>query len=184
MQRTDMQLLADRLNGLAETFDKRPVSVKALEVWFDTLKEFPTERVMDLLNHWAKGHGKFPTPAEVWKTVNDRMIEAREEETRRLASQFVEETRQGFRTARGREIIQRMREFAKGDVHPKAWAYEIIRAYRDGDFLRYTDPMSGKRLPKGEAEVSEDQFEFAIAALKVSREVALGAGWNAYQEAA
>jgi hypothetical protein len=78
MQKYEAQTLAQNLNSLAEVFDKKPVSAKALEVWFDTLKEFPTERVMGLLINWPKAHGKFPTPAEVWKACNESSMSERE----------------------------------------------------------------------------------------------------------
>lgn len=79
MHKTDLTLMAAQLNALAEVFDKKPVSPKALEVWFDALREFPVERVMDRLNTWARSHGKFPTPAEVWKAVNEFQVDRREE---------------------------------------------------------------------------------------------------------
>lgn len=105
MNKTDLQLFGGQLNALAETFDKKPVSVKAMEVWFETLKEFPTERVMDVVNHWAKYHGKFPTPAEVWKQVNERMIDVREEQTRIDKARFARETNDSWVTQQGSEII-------------------------------------------------------------------------------
>lgn len=79
MQKYDAQTLAQNLNALAEVFEKKPVTAKALEVWFDTLREFPTERVMGLLINWPKSHPKFPTPAEVWKACNECSIAEREE---------------------------------------------------------------------------------------------------------
>jgi hypothetical protein len=83
MQKYDAQTLAQNLNALAEVFDRKPVSVKALEVWFDSLKEFPTERVMGLLISWPKSHGKFPAPSEVWKACNESLIDEREEKSLR-----------------------------------------------------------------------------------------------------
>ena len=71
MQAYDAQVLSQQLNALCEVFDKKPVSLKGCEVWFDVLKEFPTEKVMSVLIGWPKTHNKFPTPAEVWKIVNE-----------------------------------------------------------------------------------------------------------------
>lgn len=71
MQKLDVHLLGSNLNALAEAFDHKPVTPKALEIWFDTLKEFPTELVMSMLISWPKLHGKFPMPAEVWRLSND-----------------------------------------------------------------------------------------------------------------
>lgn len=78
MQKFDAELLAKNLNALAEVFDRKPVAAGALQVWFDVLKEFPTERIMGVLLGWPKTHGKFPTPAEVWKSCNELGIADRE----------------------------------------------------------------------------------------------------------
>lgn len=78
MNRSDLPLFAERLNALSEVFGKPAVSVKAMEVWFDVLKEFPAERVMDVLNGWAKFNGRFPAPAQVWEKVNSIQIDNRE----------------------------------------------------------------------------------------------------------
>ncbi len=78
MQKLDIPALSGLLNALAETFDKKAVGAKALEVWFDTLREFAWERVVGLLQSWPKTHGKFPVPAEVWKILNDSSTQERE----------------------------------------------------------------------------------------------------------
>ena len=83
MQKYDATVLAQNLNALAEVFDRKPVSAKALEVWFDTLKEFPTEKVMGKLINWPKSHTKFPAPSEVWKECNDLGAKDREDKAAR-----------------------------------------------------------------------------------------------------
>lgn len=77
MQKHDLENLASALNGLAEVFDKKPVTQKAVEIWFDTLREFAAERVIGLLLAWPKTHGKMPLPAELWKILNEYGIEER-----------------------------------------------------------------------------------------------------------
>lgn len=78
MIKADIPTLAKQLNALAEVFDKKPVTPGALEVWFDTLRDFPCEQVMALLIGWPKSHSKMPVPAEVWKAMNEWSIEQRE----------------------------------------------------------------------------------------------------------
>jgi hypothetical protein len=78
VQAYDLSILGARLGELAEVFEKKQLSEKALAVWFDTLKEFQIERVASLLIVWPKTHTKFPAPAEVWKAVNDMGIGERE----------------------------------------------------------------------------------------------------------
>lgn len=78
MQKYDVPALGEALNGLAEVFDKKAVPQKAFELWFETLKEFPAERVIGLLSNWPKGRGKFPVPSEIWKVLNEWAIDERE----------------------------------------------------------------------------------------------------------
>lgn len=82
MQSIDMPNLAKELNLLTEVFEKKPVTERASKVWFDTLREFPTERVLGVLIGWPKTHNKFPTPAEIWKVCNEQGIEEREHQAR------------------------------------------------------------------------------------------------------
>jgi hypothetical protein len=71
MQKFDADLLAKNLNQLADVFDRKHITAPALQAWFDTLRDFPTERVMSVLLGWPKTHGKFPTPADVWKVCGE-----------------------------------------------------------------------------------------------------------------
>lgn len=68
---TDMLTLRDRLAELADVFERKAVTEKALKVWFDTLREFPIERVAGVLLGWPKSHNKFPTPADLWKVCSE-----------------------------------------------------------------------------------------------------------------
>lgn len=78
MNREGIELLAQRLNALAELFDKKPLTKSAMQIWVDTLRDFRTERVLDILNSWPKSHSRFPAPADVWKQVNEVGIGDRE----------------------------------------------------------------------------------------------------------
>jgi hypothetical protein len=82
VQSIDLPQLVKELNGLAEVFDKKQITDKASKVWFDTLKEFPTERVLGILIGWPKTHNKFPAPSDVWKVCNESGIEEREHKAR------------------------------------------------------------------------------------------------------
>jgi hypothetical protein len=118
MQKIDIQVLGQNLNSLAEVYEKKHVTSKALEVWFDTLKGFPTERIMGYLINWPKAHGKFPTPAEVWKLCNESSIEEREEKAKQerafSAAPWMGSTPEGRRlSALAREIFNRPKRTAK-----------------------------------------------------------------------
>jgi len=109
MQRMDASLLAQNLNAIAEVYEKKPVSSKALEVWFDTLKEFPTEQVMGKIINWPKSHIRFPAPAELWKELNDKQIERREEAFVAEKALAVREQHTMYRTEQGSKIIKEMK---------------------------------------------------------------------------
>ena len=127
MQKVDLQTLANQLNALAEIFDKKPVSPKGLEVWFDTLRDFPTERVMSVLIGWAKSHTKYPSPAEVWKVVNEISIDLREEKVRVEREQIEREYKRMGATPQGSAIIKMMHEIlAKPRRTPRQhWEYVL-----------------------------------------------------------
>ena len=81
MQAHDSKILQERLSELSEVYQAKSVSDKGLTVWFNILREFPTEKVCDILNAWPRSHNKMPTPNEVWKAVNDICIGLREKKS-------------------------------------------------------------------------------------------------------
>lgn len=120
MNQTDVPLFANRLNSLAEVFGKPPVSKIAMEIWFDTLREFPAERVMDVVNTWAKRNGRFPTPAQVWERVNETCIEEREKKAAFERKQNVGPAQQYFApTPEGKRICAQLRELFKTKEPPQ-----------------------------------------------------------------
>ena len=105
MKTYDLAQLGTSLNALAEAYDRKPLSVKAVEIWFETLKEFPTARVMGLLASWPKYHGKMPVPSEIWKALNDIALADRE----RIADSEQAEARKPVmfsRTTGGKRALQ------------------------------------------------------------------------------
>lgn len=120
MNKIDLQLLANQLNALAEVFEKKPVSPKGLEVWFDTLRDFPTDRVISMLIAWPRTHTKYPSPAEVWKAVNEISIDIREEKARHERALIAQEHRHMGATPQGRAIIKRVYEIlSKPKITPR-----------------------------------------------------------------
>ena len=107
MQSIDLPQLTKELNALAEVFDRKPLTEKAAKVWFDTLREFPSELVLSLVIAWPKTHTKFPAPADVWKAMNERAADMRErkaEQERREPAFYP-----GVGGARAEEFIRKMR---------------------------------------------------------------------------
>jgi hypothetical protein len=153
VQKYDATTLAQNLNCLAEVFEKKPVTAKALEVWFDTLKEFPTEKVMDTIIHWPKTHAKFPVPSEVWKSCNERSIVAREDK-----NAIEREENKAPVSTRGAEHIRRiMKMLAKPQCSPREfwekrlataprgsighqYAREVLKKWNGGDDVYEREP--------------------------------------------
>jgi hypothetical protein len=108
VQAHDSKILQERLSELSEVFQAKAVSDKGLSVWFNVLREFPTEKVCDILNGWPRSHSKMPTPNEVWKSVNEVCIVLREKkaEFERKAEPF----NPGVGGARAKEFLEQMRE--------------------------------------------------------------------------
>jgi hypothetical protein len=109
MTKTDIPVMANQLNALAEVFDKKPISEKAALVWFDTLKDFKTEKVCSLLIAWPKTHGKFPTPAEVWKVCNEMASSELEAKAQRENREEV----RWEKSERGLEFLKQMSALLK-----------------------------------------------------------------------
>ena len=124
MQKYDVPELAVTLNGLAEVFDKKPVPQKALEMWFETLKEFPAERVFGLLSNWPKAHVKFPAPAEVWKPLNEWGIDERGRAAERTRGKIVREYARMGATEQGARAMALIREMLS---RPKPTSFEHWR---------------------------------------------------------
>lgn len=163
MQKFDVQILAQNLHALTEVYEKKPVSAKALEVWFDTLKEFPTERIMGLLIHWPKQHTKFPTPAEVWRSCNETVIDEREA---KAELERAENLRQPFiRSERGAEFLAQMKAILS---RPKRrpvehWRWVLENAPRDSIGEQYARQALAKLDPQSlrEREPRQDDEELA-----------------------
>jgi hypothetical protein len=152
MQKIDATVLAQNLNALAEVYEKKHVTSKALEVWFDTLKGFPTERVMGYLIHWPKSHGKFPTPAEVWKLCNESSIEEREERAKQErvsnAAPWMGSTAEGRRvSALAREIFRRPKRTAK-----EHWQHVLATAPKGSIGHQYASEALRVKVEKREEE--------------------------------
>lgn len=129
MKSYDAAQFSESLNRLAEALDRRPISPKGIEVWFDALKEFPTPLVLGILANWAKLHPKFPTPAEVWKTVNDLQIVDRERAAAQLRAQARESIRFS-RTPEGQRALSKIRTLVERPrKSPRAHWESILRAH-------------------------------------------------------
>ena len=166
MKKMDMDLLASQLNALAEVFDKKPVSLKGVEVWYDSLKDFPTERVMGVLIGWPKSHGKFPTPAEVWKLCTDHMISDNEKKAREEAR--MNASKQAFNPgvggAQAEKFIEKMREILKRPKWTPAQHWQHVYETQPEDSIgrRYAEEVLRAKGLLHEREVGEDDEPKAV----------------------
>jgi hypothetical protein len=148
MRPIDIKPLGESLAALAEVFNVRPPSEKAVAVWADALRDFPIERIESLLRGWPKVHAKMPVPRDVWTVLND---ERTEEIERQAAAEKVRERNEVVRLfdprtkdgnmAKIRTLINASR--AKGP----ATAPELARAMLD-------DVAEGRRPRLGMAQRS------------------------------
>lgn len=80
MQRSDLPMLEDRLQQLADALGGRAPSAAGLLVWLDALKEVHFDDVKAALSDWPKSNVRMPAPAEILKATREatsRLIEAR-----------------------------------------------------------------------------------------------------------
>ena len=155
MQSIDLPNLTKELNTLTEVFEKRAITEKASKVWFDTLREFPTERVLSVIIGWPKTHAKFPTPADVWKVCNECLIDDREEKARleKLAEpQWVRSPRGGEFLAKMRKTINRPRR------SPEEHWRHVLATKKPGDIgYEYAKQALEKRKHREPGEDDEPQ---------------------------
>ena len=132
MTRDDVPALSAQLNALADVYDKRNLTPQAVQVWVDTVKEFPAFRVISLLIEWPKVNAKMPTPGDVWKKLNDRAIDDREAQQQTERAMYENGAQAFVNNLQGRAITSRLLQginTAKKDG--KAWARRILVAYAD-----------------------------------------------------
>ena len=156
MQKYDAQVLAQNLNSLCEVYDKKPVSLKALEVWFDTLKEFPTQTVMDTVIGWPKVNNKFPTPADIWKQVRERGSR----EIERKAEAEKKEFHPGVGGAKAQEFLAKMREILKRPTFDakEHWERVLKTAPKGSIGYQYANEVLNRKV-KYEREPGQDDQE-------------------------
>jgi hypothetical protein len=163
---TDTSILRDRLAELAEVFDKKPVGDKALRVWFDTLREFPCEDVMSMLLGWPKTRAKFPVPSEVWKAMNERGIDRREEKAARERAE--NHGRLFLPTPRGKEFLAKIKAMLKAPrLTPIQHWHRVLATAAPGSIgERYAREALAKLEPQAvvEREPGEDLEEDEVVA--------------------
>lgn len=160
MQTYDAPVLAANLNALCEVYDRKPIPQQALKVWFDALKEFPTELVMDCLIGWPKFNSKFPTPADVWKSVNERSSRERE---KKAATEKKEEFHPGVGGRQAQKFLEQMRQILKRPAFSpqQHWERVLATAPKGSIGHRYAEEVL-KRRKKFEREPGQDDEEKAV----------------------
>ena len=151
---TDMLVLRDRLGELADVFERKPVTDKALRVWFDTLREFPIDRVAGLLIGWPKTHNKFPTPADLWKVCNELGIDERE---RKAAIENREPEWEPSK--RGEVFLQKMREILNRPTRTPRQHWEHVLKTQPAGSVGYE---YAKQILKPDREPGSDDEPQAV----------------------
>lgn len=153
MHANDMPVLGEKLNGLADVFGKQHVSKAALGVWWDTIKEFDHNEVFGVLGYWAQGNSRMPTPADVWKVLNERRTSNLEEKARQ--ERLVNTGRavpSGYHpTHEGKALFSVIRAWMNGPRRPIEEA--ILEAHRNGAVLPYS-VLRNARLKLSDKEMT------------------------------
>lgn len=124
---TDLPAFTERVNALLEALDRRPLSERAMYVWFEALAEFPTRDVFAELDEAPRRLTR-ATPNELWKALNDRRTARLEAEAKANAERARRE-RQGVTSATpiGRLALEQLRRaVAPGKQASTAWATEVM----------------------------------------------------------
>lgn len=165
MQPIDTKLLSERLGDLAELFDRKPPTERAVRGWFDVLREFPTEKICGVLIGWPRSHAKFPAPNEVWKVVNDFCISDREKkaEVERKATPF---EHPGVGGAQAEKFIAEMRRtLNKPQWTPREHWEKVLERAKPGSIgHRYASEVLKKSGSHSQQrEPGQDEEERAAA---------------------
>lgn len=142
MNATDTPVLTARLGELADALGAKKPTPEGIRVWFQVLKEFPFEYVVDTLDGWAKRHPKMPAPADVWKFLNESRTMRIERQAEADKKRFASEMDRGFK--RNPVLAKRLKDLAVSmrhpvPVNPQDWARRIWDAYVEGRPLRDSD---------------------------------------------
>lgn len=163
MNQADLPTFAEHLNALAEVFGKAAIPTRAMKMWFETLSEFEAIPVNSTLRNWAKSNGKFPTPNDVWKSLNEgrsKSLEATAEAEKKSLTRWTD----GGTTEHGRRAIQTIRRIlATPKPDPRThWDRVMATPGLPAISYRYAQAVIGKRNVI-EREPGQDDEELAEA---------------------
>ena len=145
MTKTDMPALTERLNALAETFDRKPLGEKAVITWFQALREFPWPQVSDALDLVARTKTRFPAIADVFNPLSDRAITDREAAAVEDKRRMVHQTARAFSgpSEEGRAALAMCKQLlAQDKPSPRAWADDILDRFLDDRPMPNGNPVS------------------------------------------
>ncbi len=164
MQAFDSKVLGERLEELTEVFQAKPISAKGISVWFNVLREFPTEKVCGVLIGWPRSHSKMPAPNDVWKIVNEQMIFERE---KKAQAERREDplSHPAIGGAQGKQFLIQIRKLIAGpELTPRAhWERVLANAKRGSIGYEYASQALIKMgAITREREPGEDDEEAAL----------------------
>lgn len=155
MRSTDKDQFADAVRDVVETLGGRSPTDRAIEVWFDALKEFPVNDVLSALYDYAKFKSKAPAPADIRKIVTDRISERLEEQSAEAAKES-RKPDAGFEPAVGRAVSQWKEDLAKATAGKpdRLWLYDCLRLWKTSSLHYYQREMVKSAL--GREPTDED----------------------------
>ena len=76
------ETIGDILRDLSEVFSAKPPTDRAVDLWVSTFSNIDPQETINALYDWPKFHNKMPTPADIRKSVGDRIAYRIEEQAR------------------------------------------------------------------------------------------------------
>ena len=170
MRPIDAKPLSESLTALADVFNVRPPSEKAIAVWADALRDFPIERIESLLRGWPKVHAKMPVPRDVWVALNEERTEAIERQAATEKAQERQEVARMFDPRIKNENMRRIREMilagqARGMPTGPELAQRMLDDVAEGrrnrlsvvqrSFVAHNMEWSNEQIDRFEADVEQ-----------------------------
>jgi len=169
MNRVDFTTVLERLNALAEVYDRKAITQKAGDVWWQVLKSHVAADVLGVIDNWARTRAKWPTPADISSAAGEALsdrIEQNAAEDRRRERREIE---QMGSTPHGREVLRLIRDFL---AQPRDQDYHrhskgVIEAYLADDCLYYVNPVTKERKPINGQTVTAQLARWHAEALRI-----------------
>lgn len=176
MHKGDSERLKIALDDMTEVYGIKPVSDRALAVWFETLKDLEIQAVLNAVYDWIKTKPKAAAPSDIRGLASAWLSRQLEAESARNNGEAPEDFRQTIQREadptviraldRWRADMQEALRYLNRDTY---WQDALIAAYRSGKIIN-VQMEAVRTLCHGEP--SDERIERAkrVVARQIARE--------------